>query len=273
MEEFKNKNVVITGASRGIGLSIGKKLASHGANIAILAKTDLPNPKLPGTIYTAAEEIKSYGVKSIAIKTDIRFEDQIQSAINEVIEKLGSIDILVNNASAISLFNSESLPTKQFDLMNDINLRGTYLCSKICLQYLKNSNNPHILNLCPPISLKPKWFENFTAYTIAKYGMSMCVIGMSEEYKKYKIAVNALWPKTTIDTAAIRMLGGIVKTQQCRTVDILSDTAFYILKRDSSKFTGNFCIDEEVLKEEGINNLEKYSVKPGEKLFDDLFLD
>ena len=173
-----------------------------------------------------------------------------------MIEEFGSIDILINNASAISLFNSETLPTKQFDLMNDINLRGTYLCSKMCLQYLKKSANPHILNLSPPISLKPKWFEKFTAYTIAKFGMSMCVIGMSAEFKKYGVAVNALWPKTTIDTAAIRMLGGVVKPEQCRTVEILSDTAFYILKRDSKKFTGNFYIDEEVLAQEGIKDLD-----------------
>ena len=273
MKEFENKNVVITGASRGIGLGIAKKLASEGANIAILAKTDIPHPKLPGTIHTAVEEIKSYGVNSIGLKTDIRFEDQIETSIKKVIELFGSIDILINNASAISLFNSETLPTKQFDLMNDINLRGTYLCSKICLQHLKKSANPHILNLSPPISLKPKWFEKFTAYTIAKFGMSMCVVGMSAEYKKYGVAVNALWPKTAIDTAAIRMLGGMVRPEQCRTVEILSDTAFYILKRDSKQFTGNFYIDEEVLAQEGIKDLDKYSVKSGEKLYTDLYLD
>ena len=271
--EFKNKNVVITGASRGIGLGIAKKLASEGANIAVLAKTDTPHPKLPGTIHSAVEEIKEFGNEALAIKTDIRFEDQIENAIQNVADKFGSIDILINNASAIGLFNSETLPTKQFDLMNDINLRGTYLCSKICLQYLKKSNNPHILNMSPPISLKPKWFENFTAYTIAKFGMSMCVIGMSAEYKKYNIAVNALWPKTAIDTAAIRMLGGVVRPEQCRKVDILADASFFILRRDSNKFTGKFYIDEEVLDEEGITDLEKYSVKKGEKLFTDLYLD
>ena len=273
MDDFKNKNVVITGATRGIGLGIGKKLASMGANIAVLAKTDTPHPKLPGTIHSAVEEIQSFGVKSIGIKTDIRFEEQIEFSINKVVEEFGSIDILINNASAISLFNTETLPSKQFDLMNDINLRGTYLCSKICLEHLKKSTNPHILNMSPPISLKPKWFEKFTAYTIAKFGMSMCVIGMSEEYKKYNIAVNALWPKTAIDTAAIRMLGGIVKPENCRTVDILSDAAFYILKRESKSYTGKFYIDEEVLAEEGIKDLDKYSVKLGEKLFTDLYLD
>ena len=182
--EFKNKNVVITGASRGIGLGIAKKLASEGANIAVLAKTDTPHPKLPGTIHSAVEEIKEYGTKAIAIKTDIRFEDQIENAIQNVKDKFGSIDILINNASAIGLFNSETLPTKQFDLMNDINLRGHIFVQNLFTN-LKKSKNPHILNMSPPISLKPKWFENFTAYTIAKFGMSMCVIGMSEEYKKY----------------------------------------------------------------------------------------
>ena len=248
--EFKNKNVVITGASRGIGLGIAKKLASEGANIAVLAKTDTPHPKLPGTIHSAVEEIKEFGAEALAIKTDIRFEDQIENAIQNVVDKFGSIDILINNASAIGLFNSETLPTKQFDLMNDINLRGTYLCSKICLKHLKKSKNPHILNMSPPISLKSKWFENFTAYTIAKFGMSMCVIGMSAEYKKYNIAVNALWPKTAIDTAAIRMLGGVVRPEQCRKVDILADASFFVLRRDSNKFTGKFYIDEEVLAEE-----------------------
>ena len=271
--EFKNKNVVITGASRGIGLGIAKKLASEGANIAVLAKTDTPHPKLPGTIHSAVEEIKELGAEALAIKTDIRFENQIENAIQNVADKFGSIDILINNASAIGLFNSETLPTKQFDLMNDINLRGTYLCSKICLKHLKKSKNPHILNMSPPISLKPKWFENFTAYTIAKFGMSMCVIGMSAEYKKYNIAVNALWPKTAIDTAAISMLGGVVRPEQCRKVDILADASFFILRRDSNNFTGNFYLDEEVLAEEGIKDLEKYSVKKGEKLFTDLYLD
>ena len=245
--EFKNKNVVITGASRGIGLSIAKKLASEGANIAVLAKTDTPHPKLPGTIHSAVEEIEEYGNKAIAIKTDIRFEDQIENAIQNVKDKFGSIDILINNASAIGLFNSETLPTKQFDLMNDINLRGTYLCSKICLQYLKKSKNPHILNMSPPISLKPKWFENFTAYTIAKFGMSMCVIGMSEEYKKYNVAVNALWPKTAIDTAAIRMLGGVVGPEQCRKVDILADASFYVLKEIVINLLENFILTRKCL--------------------------
>ncbi len=243
MNKFKNKNVVITGGSRGIGLSIAKKLASNGSNIAILAKTD------------------------------IRFDDQVEKAINKIIKELGSIDILINNASAINLFNSESLPMKRYDLMNDINVRGAYLCSKICLPFLKQSLNPHILNLSPPINLKPKWFENFTAYTLSKYGMSMCVLGMSSEFKKYNIAVNSLWTKTAINTAALEMLGGIVTPEQCRKPEIVSDAAFIILSKNSKECTGNFFIDEDVLKNEGETNFDKYAVKSGSKLFEDLYLD
>ncbi len=273
MHKFKDKNVIITGASRGIGLSIAKKLAKEGANIAILAKTDTPHPKLPGTIYTAAKEIEKLGVKVIPIKTDIRFDDQVDIAIKKTLETLGSIDILINNASAINLFNSESLPMKRYDLMHDINVRGTYLCSKICLPHLKKSSNPHILNLSPPLNLKPKWFENFTAYTISKYSMSMVAIGMSAEYKKYNIAVNCLWTKTAINTAALSMLGGFVTPDQCRNPDIVSDAAHLILLNKSKECTGNFFIDEEVLRNSGETNFDKYAVKPGNKLFEDLFLD
>ena len=273
MNAFKNKNVVITGASRGIGLSIAKKLASNGSNIAILAKTEVPHPKLPGTIYTAAKEIEDFGVKALPLKTDIRFEDHVEKSILQVIKEFGSIDILVNNASAINLYNSESLPMKRFDLMNEINVRGTYLCSKICLPHLKKSSNAHILNLSPPINLKPKWFENFTAYTMSKYAMSMNVIGMSSEYKKYNIAVNALWTKTAINTSAISMLGGFVTPEQCRKPEIVSDAAFVILSKNSKECTGNFFIDEYVLKDEGMSDFDKYAVKPGSKLFEDLYLD
>ena len=273
MSSFKNKNVVITGASRGIGLSIAKKLSNDGANIAILAKTDLPHPKLPGTIYSAAKEIEKYGVKALPIKTDIRFEDQVEKAMLTAKKEFGSIDILINNASAINLFNSESLPMKRYDLMHDINVRGTYLCSKTCLPFLKQSSNPHILNLSPPINLKPKWFKNFTAYTMSKYSMSMIVLGMSSEYKKYNIAVNALWTKTAINTAAISMLGGFVTSEQCRKPEIVSDAAYVILSKNSKECTGNFFIDEYVLKEEGVKDFDKYAVKPGSKLFEDLYLD
>ena len=273
MNSFENKNIVITGASRGIGLSIAKKLAQNGANIAILAKTDTPHPKLPGTIYTASKEIESLGVKSIPIKTDIRFDDQVEKAIKKVIDELGSIDILINNASAINLFNSESLPMKRYDLMHDINVRGTYLSSKSCLPFLKQSSNPHILNLSPPINLKPKWFENFTAYTTSKYAMSMVALGMSSEYKKYNIAVNCLWTKTAINTAAISMLGGFVTPEQCRKPEIVSDAAYIILSKNPKECTGNFFIDEFVLRESGETDFDKYAVKPGSKLFEDLYLD
>ena len=273
MSLFKDKNVVITGASRGIGLSIAKKLATDGANIAILAKTDTPHPKLPGTIYSAAKEIESFGVKALPIKTDIRFDDQVETAISKVIEVFGSIDILINNASAISLFNTETLPMKRYDLMYNINVRGTYLCSKTCLPFLKKSLNPHILNLSPPINLKPKWFENFTAYTSSKYAMSMLALGMSSEYKKYNIAVNCLWTKTAINTSAISLLGGFVTPEQCRKPEIVSDAAHLILSKKSTKCSGNFFVDEYVISESGETDFEKYAVKPGSKLFEDLYLD
>ena len=273
MGKLNNKNAIITGGSRGIGLSIAKKLAKDGANIAILAKTDAPHPKLPGTIFTAAKEIEELGVKALPIKTDIRIDGQVEKAVEEIINNFGSIDILVNNASAINLFNSETLPMKRYDLMHDINVRGTYLCSRACLPFLKKSSNPHILNLSPPINLKPKWFENFTAYTMAKYGMSMCTLGMSSEFKKYNIAVNSLWTKTAINTAAIQMLGGFVTPEQCRKPEIVADAAYIILSKNSKECTGNFFIDENVLKEEGEEDLDKYAVKPGSKLFEDLYLD
>lgn len=273
MNQFKGKNAVITGGSRGIGLSIAKKLASEGCNIAILAKTDIPHPKLPGTIFTAAKEIEQLGTKVLPIKTDIRFDDQVDSAIGLVIKEFGSIDILVNNASAINLFNSESLPMKRYDLMQDINARGAYLCSKICLPYLKNSQNAHILNLSPPINVKPKWFSQFTAYTMSKYGMSMCVLGMAEEFKKYNIAVNALWTKTAINTAALVMLGGFVTPEQCRKPEIVSDAAFVILSKNSKECSGNFFIDEDVLRESGEIDFDKYAVKLNSELFTDLYLD
>ena len=273
MNQFKDKNVIITGGSRGIGLSIAKKLASQGSNIAILAKTDAPHPKLPGTIFSAAKDIEQLGVKALPIKTDIRFDDQVENAINQVVKEFGSIDVLINNASAINLFNSETLPMKRYDLMHDINVRGTYLCSKTCLPFLKKSSNPHILNLSPPINLKPKWFENFTAYTMSKYGMSMCVLGMSSEYKKYNVAVNSLWTKTAINTAALAMLGGFVSPEQCRIPEIVSDAAYIILSKNSKECSGNFFIDENVLRNEGEKDFDKYAVKAGSKLFEDLYLD
>ncbi|XP_064604519.1 LOW QUALITY PROTEIN: hydroxysteroid dehydrogenase-like protein 2 [Liolophura sinensis] len=268
------KTLFITGASRGIGKAIALKAAKDGANIVIAAKTAEPHPKLPGTIYTAAKEIEDAGGKAYPCVVDIRYEDQVRKAVDEAVQKFGGIDILVNNASAISLTGTAETPMKRYDLMMGINGRGTYLCSQACLPYLKKGSNPHILNLSPPLNMKAKWFQNHVAYTMAKYGMSMCVLGMSEEFRPYKIGVNALWPRTTIFTAAMEMLaGGKGIKNQCRTVDIISDAAYIMLSKESSTYTGNFAIDDEVLKSAGITDLEQYSCVPGSTLMLDFFLD
>ncbi|XP_061282487.1 hydroxysteroid dehydrogenase-like protein 2 isoform X2 [Bos javanicus] len=263
--------VFITGASRGIGKAIALKAAKDGANIVIAAKTAQAHPKLPGTIYTAAEEIKAAGGKALPCIVDVRDEEQISSAVEKAVEKFGGIDILVNNASAISLTNTLETPTKKVDLMMNVNTRGTYLTSKACIPYLKKSKVAHILNLSPPLNLNPLWFKQHCAYTIAKYGMSMCVLGMAEEFKG-EIAVNALWPKTAIHTAAMDMLGGSGVESQCRKVDIMADAAYCIFKKPKS-FTGNFIIDENILKEEGIKNFDVYAITPGHPLLPDFFLD
>ena len=264
--------VFITGGSRGIGLAIANRLAAEGAKIAIAAKTDKPHETLPGTIHTAAAEINSNGGQAFPIQCDIRDENQIQSAVSKAAELMGGIDILINNASAINLTNTLSTPAKRFDLMMDVNVRGTFLTSQAAIPFLKESKNPHILTLSPPISLNGKWFKRNTAYTISKYGMSMCVIGMSEEFKRDGIAVNALWPRTAIDTAALRMIPGI-DINFCRKPEIMADAAYYILKKDSN-VTGNFFIDDEVLADAGITDLDKYSVVPGTKEFiPDFYLD
>uniref|UniRef100_A0A8I4A102 Hydroxysteroid dehydrogenase-like protein 2 n=1 Tax=Callithrix jacchus TaxID=9483 RepID=A0A8I4A102_CALJA len=263
--------VFITGASRGIGKAIALKAAKDGANIVIAAKTTHPHPKLPGTIYTAAEEIEAVGGKALPCIVDVRDEQQISDAVEKAVEKFGGIDILVNNASAISLTNTLETPTKRMDLMMSVNTRGTYLASKACIPYLKKSKVAHILNLSPPLNLNPIWFKQHCAYTIAKYGMSMCVLGMAEEFKG-EIAVNALWPKTAIHTAAMDMLGGSGIESQCRKVDIIADAAYAIFKKPKS-FTGNFVIDENILKEEGIKNFDAYAIKPGHTLLPDFFLD
>jgi citronellol/citronellal dehydrogenase len=271
---FKNKTALITGASRGIGKAIALRLAREGANIAIAAKTVEPHPKLEGTIYTAAEEIQKLGVKALPLQCDIRYEEQIASAVNKTVETFGGIDILVNNASAISLTTTEQTDPKRFDLMMDIEVRGTFFMCQSCLPHLKKSTNAHILNLSPPVNLNPKWLAQHLAYTIAKYGMSMIVSGLAEEWRQYKIAANALWPKTTIATAAVQnLLGGDFLTQMSRTPAIVADAAFYILKRPSTECTGNFFIDEEVLKQEGIIDLQPYAVNPKQKLMRDIFLD
>jgi citronellol/citronellal dehydrogenase len=270
---MKGKNVLITGGSRGIGKAIALRLAKEGANIAIAAKTAEPHPKLEGTIYTAAEEIKALGVKALPLQCDIRFEDQIQQAVERTVEEFGGIDILVNNASAISLTPTEQTEPKRFDLMHGIQIRGTFFMCRACIPYLKKSSHAHILNLSPPINLNPKWMAQHLAYTMSKYGMSMIILGLAEELKEHNIAANALWPKTTIATAAVKnLLGGDFLMQMSRKPEIVAEAAFHILKQPP-QYTGNFCIDEEVLAKEGIMDLEKYAVNPQQKLMTDIFID
>ncbi len=274
---LSGKRIFITGGSRGIGLAIALRAARDGASVAIAAKTIETNPKLPGTIFTAAEEIRTAGGDAFPIQCDIRDEEQIANAIAQTAAEFGGIDILINNASAINLTRTEQTPAKRFDLMFDVNVRGTFLTSQVAIPYLRKSaeagRNPHILNLSPPLSLNPKWFKSNLAYTMAKYGMSMCVLGMSEEFRRDGIAVNALWPRTAIDTAALAMIPG-VDLNACRKPEILADAAYAILSRVSGDCTGNFFIDDEVLAAEGVTDLDHYSVVPGTKDFlTDFFLD
>ena len=270
---LKGKTLFISGASRGIGKAIALRAAADGANIVIAAKTTEPHPKLAGTIYSAAEEIKAVGGQALPLAVDIRSEEQVIAAVAKAVETFGGIDILVNNASAISLTNTLSTPMKRYDLMHQINTRGTYLCSQVCIPHLKKAKNPHILNLSPPLNMEVRWFAPHVAYTMAKYGMSMCVLGMHEELRPDGIAVNALWPRTAIATAAVEnLLGGEAAMKGCRTVDIMSDAAHVILTRNSREFTGHFCIDDEVLASAGVTNLDKYAVTPGAELFPDFFV-
>ena len=275
--DLSGKKIFITGGSRGIGLAIALRAARDGASIAIAAKTSEPNPKLPGTIHSAAEEIRAAGGTALAIQCDLRDEEQISAAVKQAADTFGGIDILINNASAINLTPTEATPAKRFDLMFDVNVRGTFLTSQAAIPHLRASaeagRNPHILTLSPPLSMKAKWFQHHVAYTMAKYGMSMCVLGMSEEFRKTGIAVNALWPRTAIDTAALQMIPGI-DTAACRTPEILADAAYVILNRISKDCTGNFFVDDEVLASVGVTDLEKYSVVPGTTDFLlDFFLD
>ena len=275
--DLSGKRIFITGGSRGIGLAIALRAARDGASVAIAAKTSEPNPKLPGTIHSAAEEIRAAGGTALPIQCDLRDEEQIASAVNQAAQAFGGIDILINNASAINLTPTEATPAKRFDLMFDVNVRGTFLTSQAAIPHLRESakagRNPHILTLSPPLSMKAKWFQHHVAYTMAKYGMSMCVLGMSEEFRKAGIAVNALWPRTAIDTAALQMIPG-VDTAACRTPEILADAAYVILNRESKDCTGNFFVDDEVLASVGVTDLEKYSVVPGTTDFLlDFFLD
>jgi citronellol/citronellal dehydrogenase len=270
---FENKTVLITGASRGIGKAIGLRLAKDGANIVIASKSVEENPKLGGTIFSAAAEMEAAGGKSLAVQCDIRFEDQIQNVVKLAVEKFGGIDILINNASAISLTNTEKTEAKRFDLMYDINVRGTFFVSHACIPYLKQSSNAHILNLSPPMNMDMKWFANHLAYTISKYNMTMIALGLAAELKKYNIAANTLWPRTTIATAAVQnLLGGEMLMKMSRTPEIMADAAYHILSKPSAECTGNNFIDEAVLTAEGISDLEKYAVVPGGKLYNDLFV-
>ena len=271
---MNKKTAFISGASRGIGKAIALRLAEQGYNITVAAKTAEPHPKLEGTIYTAAEEIEKAGGKALPIVVDIRDDENVQEAVDKTVAAFGGIDVLVNNASAISLTSIEKTEMKRYDLMNDINVRGTYMVSKACIPHLKNGTNPHILTLSPPLNLHPKWFGTHLAYTMSKYGMSMTVIGQAEELKKYGIASNALWPQTAIATAAVRnILGGEQLVQMSRTTKIVSDAAFEILNMDSTKATGNFFIDEEVLKETGITDFKQYAINPNGQQMKDIFLD
>jgi len=272
MGTLAGKTLFITGASRGIGLAIALRAARDGANIVIAAKSAVPNPKLPGTIHTAAAEVEAAGGKALALQVDIREESEVRAAAAQAAERFGGIDIVVNNASAIWLAGTAETPMKRYDLMHQVNSRGTFLVTQTCLPYLKQADNPHVLMLSPPPNLDPKWFARHTAYTMAKYGMSLCVLGMSAEFAELGIAVNALWPRTVIATAAIGMIEG-VKAEQCRKPDIVADAAHAILTRPSREYTGHFAIDDEVLREAGVTDFDHYAVEPGAPLLPDLFLD
>ncbi|MES1928919.1 short chain dehydrogenase [Salinisphaera dokdonensis CL-ES53] len=276
MTTLANKTLFISGASRGIGLAIALRAAADGANVAIAAKTDTPHPKLPGTIHTAAEQIEAAGGKALPIVCDIREEDQVEAAVKQTAEHFGGIDICVNNASAISLTGTLETPMKRYDLMNQINARGSYLVSQKCIPYLKESqqkgNNPHVLMLSPPLDMKPKWFGPHVGYSIAKYGMSLCVLGMAEEFAEDGIAFNALWPRTGIATAAINLIGGEEMMSHCRTPEIMADAAHIILTKPSRDFTGRFCMDDVLLHENGVNDFDQYAVDASKELWPDFFV-
>ena len=273
MTTLQGRTVFITGGSRGIGKAIALRAAKDGANVVIAAKTAEPHPKLPGTIYTAAEEVEAAGGKALACVVDIRQEALVEAAVQKTIETFGGIDILINNASAIQLTGTLQTPMKRYDLMHSVNVRGTYLTSQKCLPHLLKSENPHILNLSPPLNMEEKWFKNHVAYTMAKYGMSMCVLGMAGEFRKKGVGVNALWPRTTIATAAIKnIVGGEEMMKRSRTPEIMADAAHWILTQDAKECTGNFFIDEDLLRESGVTDFENYSVVPGAELFPDFFI-
>ena len=273
MALLQGKTLFITGGSRGIGLAIAKRAAADGANIVIAAKTSEPHPKLEGTIHTAAAEIEAAGGQALPVACDIRDDDAVQAAVEQGAGHFGGIDIVVNNASAIALLDTEQISMKLFDLMQQVNSRGTFLVSKTCLPWLKKAENPHILALSPPLNMLEKWFAPHVAYTMAKFGMSMCVLGMAGEFREQGIAVNALWPRTTIATAAVEMLGGEELLMHSRKPEIMADAAYVILTKPSREFTGNFCIDDTVIEGEGISDLSAYSVSPGAELAPDFFVE
>jgi citronellol/citronellal dehydrogenase len=273
MPTLTGKTLFVTGASRGIGKAIALRAARDGANIVIAAKTTEPHAKLAGTIYSAAEEIEAAGGHALACAVDVRFDDQIAAAVNAAVAKFGGIDALVNNASAISLTGTLETPMKRFDLMHQVNTRGTFACSQACLPHLCKSANPHILNLSPPLDLRPEWFAPHAAYSIAKFGMSMCVLGMASEFRAAGVAVNALWPRTVIATAAVQnLLGGDATLRGSRTPDIVADAAHWILTRPSRESTGQFFIDEDVLRAAGANDFSQYQSVPGAELISDFFV-
>ena len=273
MSGLRGKTLFITGASRGIGLAIALRAARDGANVAVAAKTDRPHPKLPGTVHTAVEQIEAAGGRGLACVTDVRSEDEVRAAVDQTLAAFGAIDILVNNASAIQLTGTVETEMKRFDLMHGVNVRGTFLCSKLCIPHLKQTANPHILNLSPPLNLDSRWFQNHVAYTMSKYGMSLCVLGMAAELVEARIAVNALWPRTAIATAAVQnLLGGDQAVARCRKPEIMADAAHAILVRDSRTCTGNFFIDDAVLADEGVTDFEQYAVSPGTELLPDFFV-
>ena len=273
MNDLKNKTLFVSGASRGIGLAIAKRAAKDGANIILAAKTAEPHPKLPGTIYTAADEIIEEGGQALPVICDIRDEENVRDAVNKGLDHFGNIDICVNNASAIQLTGTLQTDMKRYDLMNQINARGTFLVSKVCLPHLLKSDNPHILNLSPPLDMDPKWFGPHVAYTMAKFGMSLCVLGMAEEFKEDGVAVNALWPRTAIATAAIKnTLGGDSIMNISRSPEIMADAAYVILTKDSKEFTGNFCIDDNLLADHGVTDFSQYAEVPFSELAPDFFV-
>ena len=272
MNNLKNKTLFVSGASRGIGLAIAKRAAKDGANVILAAKTAEPHPKLPGTIYTAAEEIEEVGGKALPVVCDIRDEENVRNAVNKGLDHFGAIDICINNASAIQLTGTLQTDMKRYDLMNQINARGTFLVSKVCLPHLIKSDNPHILNLSPPLDMDPKWFGPHVAYTMAKFGMSLCVLGMAEEFKDEGVAVNALWPRTAVATAAIKnALGGDSIMNISRSPEIMADAAHVILTKNSREFTGNFCIDDNLLADNGVTDFSQYAEVPFAELSSRLF--